>query len=116
MEGPSKESSSIEPSEGGVGDELSGAEKLCHMKRCAPVVLIDGCCSGLYESTVDMDGFLPASSVIVSGLVSGIKPWQARVGVDGTMAFCFRLFAGRSADPIDSSFLSELCFASLLNR
>lgn len=85
------------------------------MKRCAPVVLTDGRCSGLYESTVDTDGFLPASSVIVSCLVSGIRPWQAKVGVDGTVAFCFRLLAGRSADPIDSSFLSELCFANLLN-
>lgn len=28
-----KESSSTESSEGGVEEELSGAEKLCHMKR-----------------------------------------------------------------------------------
>ncbi len=34
IEGLTKESSSInDPSEGGVSEELSGAEKLCHMNR-----------------------------------------------------------------------------------
>lgn len=87
VDGPVKESTSFEGSNGGEGGIPLPAEKLPHMKRCAPT-LEDF--RGLPDSMVDIEDFLPSWAAIEPCLDSGIKPWEISVGVGGTVCLVAR--------------------------
>ena len=113
VDGPMNESESIvESSEGGACDEDPLLVRtLSHMKRCVPVVA-----SGPWiDSNVETDGFLPSASVATEACLegSGIKPWQASVGVGGTLCrFCRLGFLFPFGEPF---WCSGWVLSSLLN-
>jgi hypothetical protein len=89
VEGPTNESAStIDGSEGGVGQVCSPTVKLANINRWAPAFDFFRPKSEVSRSGADC--VLVGTTAIDDFLDSGIKPWVARLGVGGNVCLLTR--------------------------